>query len=647
MSEQHFIVATAGHVDHGKSALVKILTGIDPDRLPEEKARGITIDLGFAQLDLTGPNEQRFQIGIIDVPGHEDFVRNMIAGVGSIDLAVLVVAADDGWMPQTEEHLQILTYLGVRRVVVALTKSDLGDAESITSQVREKLKHSPFSDSQIVPTSTRTGNGIDQLKAALVTALTGLKPPRDIGKPRLFVDRAFTLHGIGTVVTGTLTGGQLHRGQNVLVQPQNFAARIRSLQSHGRDLETARPGMRTAINLPDVQVGDGDGSIQRGDIITIADLKSTSDTLDVLLEKSARIENKSAAARSLKNGSSVYIHFGTTRLSAKIALADNRTLDCGEHVIAQLRLQSPTLASIGDRFIVRDSSASCTIAGGTVLEAHAGRKNLRDPEHGRILRARAEALADVDACVQTQLELHAFGERSSFLNDSNFSKDEIAAALSRLQQSGRVVVDGEMIANAEGWRRLRQRAVESIDRAHETHPEQRGMDLKHLQRDLDLAEDVRFNALISSLCERDFIRIGSAIARDTHRAVLPPEIGAAAKNIRDLLATKPLDPPGRKELGQDPRSQQALRFMIESGELVELGNDLIVLRESAKSMQGVVVDFISAHGPATASQIRQQIGTSRRLIIPFLEYLDRIGVTARAGDLRKLRAAKSAKTAPP
>ena len=223
----NFILATAGHVDHGKSTLVKALTGTDPDRLPEEKARGITIDLGFAELNLSGHDGKTFHVGIVDVPGHEDFVRNMIAGVGSIDLALLVVAADDGWMPQTEEHLQILLYLGVERIVLALTKSDLGNIESVTGQIREKLAGTPFANCQIVPTSVRTGEGLEDLKDALSSQLASLPPPRDIGKPRLFVDRAFTLHGIGSVVTGTLTGGTLRVGDSIFVQPKDISSRIR------------------------------------------------------------------------------------------------------------------------------------------------------------------------------------------------------------------------------------------------------------------------------------------------------------------------------------------------------------------------------------------------------------------------------------
>src|SRR5437773_11317317 len=272
MTEKHFIIATAGHVDHGKSALVKALTGTDPDRLPEEKARQITIELGFAELNLTAPNGEAIHAGIVDVPGHEDFVRNMIAGVGSINLALFVVAADDGWMPQTEEHLQILTYLGVRRAVIALTKSDLGKIDSTTEQIRTQLHGTLFAESLIVPTSVRTGDGIEKLKSSIASQLAAMHPQRDFGKPRLFIDRVFTLRGIGTVVTGTLSGGSIRRNQDVVVQPRNISARVRSVQNHGRDIEMAQPGMRTAMNLPDVSIGEH--GIQRGDLVTTEDLGS-------------------------------------------------------------------------------------------------------------------------------------------------------------------------------------------------------------------------------------------------------------------------------------------------------------------------------------------------------------------------------------
>ena len=252
---QHFIVATAGHVDHGKSALVKALTGTDPDRLPEEKSRAITIDLGFAHLELPSskPAPSSFLLGVVDVPGHEDFVKNMVAGVGSIDLALLVVAADDGWMPQTEEHLQILTYLGVRRAVVALTKMDLATDElGEAAAIREQLQNTPLAGAPIIPTSVVSGLGLDQLKVALANVLEDTPSPADIGKPRLPVDRVFKLQGIGTVITGTLAGGTLRRGQTVVIQPSGKKARVRTIQSHNRDVEVSGPGTRTALNLPDL-----------------------------------------------------------------------------------------------------------------------------------------------------------------------------------------------------------------------------------------------------------------------------------------------------------------------------------------------------------------------------------------------------------
>jgi len=641
--EKHFILATAGHVDHGKSALVKALTGTDPDRLPEEKARGITIDLGFAELNLTGPDGETFQVGIVDVPGHEDFVRNMIAGIGSIDLALLTVAADDGWMPQTEEHLQILLYLGVKRIAVALTKSDLGKIDSVASQIRVKLRETAFANAQIVPTSVRGDQGIENLKSALAAEFAALSPPRDIGKPRLFVDRAFTLRGIGTVVTGTLAGGRIQRDHNVVIQPQNLSARVRSIQSHGRDLEMARPGTRTAINLPDVAVG-ADG-IKRGDIITIVDLGEATDSIAVLLEKSSRLNRNSPAARPFKSGSSVYIHFGTTRTAARIALLHQDVIEPGQSAIAQLRLDSPIFAFVGDRFVIRDSSEQNTIAGGVALDVDVDRENFRSTGQTELLRTRAAAPNDVDVCIRSQLARDSFAETGSLLIKSNFSADQIVDALTRLERDGQIVLRGEIAANAAHWRNLVARATALINRQHEKHPEKRGLDLTKLRAELNIGSDELFAAVVGELLQNGFRRSENLIARDSHRPSLPAEILPAAEEIRAALAEKLFDPPSRKDFSKDRHLHQALRFLIEQGEIIELNDEVVLLREAAEQMRTVVSQFISLHGPATASQLRQKIGTSRRVIIPFLEYLDRVGVTQRTGDLRQLRETKSAAVA--
>jgi selenocysteine-specific elongation factor len=653
MTEKHFLLATAGHVDHGKSTLVKALTGIDPDRLPEEKARQITIDLGFAQLILEGPGEQRFHIGIVDVPGHEDFVRNMIAGVGSIDLALFVVAADDGWMPQTEEHLQILTYLGVKRGVIALTKSDLGGIEVVAQRIREKLRDTPFARAQIVPTSIRTREGIENLKDALATELATAESQPDICKPRLFVDRAFTLHGIGTVVTGTLGGGSIRRSQDVCVQPRNVSARVRSIQNHGRDVDIAHPGMRTAINLPDLSIGEN--GIQRGDVITVDSLGSPHATIDVLLERSSRPKRNSPATRPIKNGSSVQVHFGTGRIAAKITLLDDAALGAGQSAIARLRLASPIVAFVGDRFVMRDSSEQNTIAGGTVLDLDADRANLRSATLTQFLKARARAPHDVDGCIRSQLERDGYAESKTLLVKSNFGADEISEALSRLSHEGEIVLASDIAAGASYWHDLLNRAATFIDRAHEQNPERRGVDVSELRTDLETKSDKLFNAVISELTRNGFVRFENQIAHVSHRPSLPPEILPAAEKIRAALAEKPFDPPSRKDflvataspssVEQHRHLHQALQFLIEQGEIIELNDEITLLSESAEQMRSAVSKFISVYGPATASQLRQAVGTSRRIVIPFLEYLDRIGVTQRIGDLRQLREIISAAVA--
>src|SRR5437879_4478925 len=573
----------------------------------------------------------------------------MIAGIGSINLALLVVAADDGWMPETEEHLQILSYLGVRRIVVALTKNDLGKIDNVASQIRERLRETTFANAQIIATSARTGFGLEDLKEVLASEFATVSTPPDIGKPRLFVDRAFTLHGIGTVVTGTLAGGQFQRGQNVVIQPKNPSARVRTMQSHNRDLEIAQPGTRTAINLPDVPVGS-DG-IKRGDVITIANVGAAADIVNVVLERSARLNRKTPAARPLKNGGVVHIHLGTTRVPAKITLLDQDVVQPGQRVIAQLCLDSPILAFVGDRFVVRDSSAQNTIAGGVVLDVDCDRQNFRNAGQTELLRTRAAAIDEVDVCIQSQLARDGFAQTNTLLVTSHFSADEIANALSRSQNASAIVLRGKIAANPAYWRDLVARATALIGGATEKRPEQRGLDFTELRVELNIESDELFAAVVSEMTANGFARAETNIGRNSHRPSLPAEILPAAEKIRAALAGKPFDPPSRKDFllataspsggGRDRHLHQALRFLIEQGEIVEIGDEIVLLRDAVDQMQNLVSEFISTNGSATASQLRQRLGTSRRIIIPFLEYLDRTGVTRRVADER-VRAQKAA-----
>jgi selenocysteine-specific elongation factor len=628
--KKHFILATAGHVDHGKSALVKALTGTDPDRLPEEKQRQITIDLGFAELNLAGPDEQDLQVGIVDVPGHEDFVRNMIAGVGSIDLGLLVVAADDGWMPQTEEHLQILTYLGVERAVVALTKSDLGGIDTAARQIRDRLGHSLFANAQIIATSVRSGDGIETLKRALASEFATMHAPRDYGKPRLFIDRVFTLRGIGTVATGTLAGGQLRHDQKIVVQPGNLHTRIRSIQSHGRDLDVAEPGTRTAISLPDISVDQ----IRRGNIVTTADFPPANSTLTVLLEKSARLSRENPGARPLRSGSSVYLHHGTSRIAAKITLVKTRLLEPGKNEIAQLRLVSPIFAFAGDRFVIRDASEQRTLAGGMVLDPNG--TEFRNEAKRTLLTARATAPGDVRLWVRSEVGLRGFVPISGVLSRSHFSNSEITDSLLDLQRHKEIVIHEKIAASHSRWQALRDRATRLIDNTLSKNPERVGYNLSDLRAALrDKSTDV-FEALMADLCSSDFIRKESAITRRSHRPALPAKLQPLAAKIHETLSRKPFDPPPRKELERDMDEQRALKFSIESGKVIEISSDVVLLRENFERMKSAVADFISKNGPATVSELRQALQSSRRIMVPFLERLDREGFTRRAGDRRTL-----------
>ncbi len=673
MTARHFILATAGHVDHGKSALVKALTGTDPDRLPEEKARGITIDLGFAHLELQaaamsnqrsavshqpsadGPHPSSFiphpsflSLGIVDVPGHEDFVKNMVAGVGSIDLALLVVAADDGWMPQTEEHLQILIHLGVTRAVVALTKMDLaqGDEAPIVDAIREKLRGTTIADAPIIGTSVLNGRGLDELKAALARVLEGAPSQPDIGKPRLPVDRVFTLRGVGTVVTGTLTGGILRRGQAVVVQPSGKTAHVRGIQSHNRDVEFIGPGTRTALSLPDLAVSVkghsavGDEGIHRGDVITGADFGGPNTTLGVLLKTSPRpLEGRAGAARPLKDGTLVHIHHGSGRVSARIHLLGQKELNAGQDSVALLHLDTPIFAFAGDRFIVRDWPEQRTLAGGVVLDPDADQKHVRGEMLHKFLKRRAETPDQASAFIISQLARDGTLQRSALLVKSRFSAVEISDVLAQLSKEGKAVCFGAWAADASWWQKQRRIAVEAIEEEHRVHPERTGLSLNALRQKLgsDAHSTDVFDAMVDDLCNKDFIRVGAAIRRVTHRPALPPHLQAAGARVRSALAAKPFDPPSRKELAPDAVTQQALRFLLDTGEAAEIGGEAVLLAENFARATAIIKKFLVDHRAATVSELRQAVGTSRRILVPLLERLDREGVTLRQGDRRVLR----------
>jgi selenocysteine-specific elongation factor len=634
---KHFILATAGHVDHGKSALVKALTGVDPDRLPEEKARGITIELGFAQLELKTP-EANLSIGVVDVPGHEDFIKNMVAGVGSIDLALLVVAADDGWMPQTEEHLQILTYLGARRAVVALTKIDLAKSEdAVEAELRAQLAGTNFHNAPIVRTSVITGRGIEELRAQLAAEFGSLTPQADLGRSRLAVDRAFTLRGIGTVVTGTLTGGTFCRGDPVVVQPGNIATRIRAIQSHNREVDEIGPGRRTALNLADLTIDreKGQPNVWRGDVVTLAELGAASAVVNAALTRSSRLP---IATRPLKHGATVHVHHGSGNSAARIFFQSGEELRVSETGIAQLRFVTPVFIFAGDRFVVRDVSEQSTLAGGIALDPDANVKNFRDAAERDFLGRRMHSPENVAVFVGTQVVRDRAVRRSGLLVKSHFSHAEISAAISELIGSRSILELGDVVFDANWWRDFLARAISQIENEHRANPNRIGLELSRLRSvvGLEMPLPEAFDALISELERNGFVRAGETIRRATHRPTLPEPLQSAGARIRTVLAAKPFDPPSRKELAPDALSQQALRFLCDTGEVVKITDDLFLGSQGFAKMRDAIVTCLRGRGSASMHDLRQTVESSRRVIVPFLERLDRDGVTRRTGDKRTL-----------
>ncbi|MBL9134447.1 MAG: selenocysteine-specific translation elongation factor [Verrucomicrobiales bacterium] len=645
---QPFIVATAGHVDHGKSALVRALTGTDPDRLPEEKARGITIDLGFAHHSFPAPpgnphGATHYSCGIIDVPGHEDFVKNMVAGVGAIDLALLLVAADDGWMPQTEEHLQILTYLGIQSGVIVLSKADLTSClPPLEAQIRSRLAGTPLANAPIVRVSALNGEGLPELSNVLAQVLANTPPPPDFGRPRLFVDRAFALRGIGTVVTGTLTGGSVNRGDALIVEPGHRTCRVRTCHIHGHEVERIPCGTRAGLNLTELEPrrdSTGPGTVGRGDVLTLPGLGAASDTLDVFLCRSPRpLRDDRPPSRPLVDGSTVNLLLGSAQVRARLLLLRGDRLGPGDTAIAQLRLEQPVFAMAQDRFILRDTSEQTTFAGGQVLDPEASRQNPRDPARLQLLDACAASPTTTDL-LRLQLHRHPVGRIDSYLTRAKVSRSSALKAVGALIANQSAVQRGALLAATSAWRNWVEAAAQTIDQHHLQHPEQLGLALAPLR--MAVAQELKTaageDALIHDLEQMGYVVEGTHIRRATHHPVLPPDLSSAGQRIRAALAQGMLDPPPRSAFLATGAESAALRFLIDAGEVLDLGSDIVLPLAAFLQARRKVREFLRRRESATTSEIRHFLGTTRRVVIPLLERFDRDGLTLREGDTRRLR----------
>ena len=609
-----FVVGTAGHIDHGKSTLITALTGIDPDRLAEEKRRGMTIDLGFAHMTLPGGRE----IGIVDVPGHARFMRNMLAGAHGLDAVLLVVAADEGVMPQTREHLEILDLLEVRRGLVVLTKVDLVEVEwldLVKSEVTAALEGTSLERAPVIAVSAPTGQGLGELVAALDALLAGSESRPDAGRPRIPIDRVFTISGFGTVVTGTLVDGSISVGEEMQVAPSGKPVRIRGLQRHNQKVESVGPGSRVAANLGGVDKNE----LSRGDVL------ARPGAMEPVRRVDARVRVLASAPQPVRHGAEVLMHTGTTEVGCRVIMLDGHHIAPGAEGWVQLYLDRPIAAAAQDRFVLRVPSPAITVAGGSFIDI-APRKHPRHDSAVReslVRRAAGNILGE-------ELRKYPRGVTVSALLKATVAPQAEVESL----RARRI---GEWIFSDEAWQSIAARAAHELDAYHQAHPFRNGMAREELRSRLGVPP-ASFPAVVQGLIDDGrIVERNGSLASPDHSVVLETHAGPAAE-LMSLLGRQPFAPPSLPEAMQKTgASDELVRALVERGDVVRVGDDVAFTKEAYASAVVMVKEIIAAGGSVTVGQLRDRMGASRRPVLALLEHLDSQRVTRRVGDARVLR----------
>ena len=609
-----FVVGTAGHIDHGKSTLVTALTGIDPDRLAEEKRRGMTIDLGFAHMTLPSGRE----IGIVDVPGHARFMRNMLAGAQGLDAVLLVVAADEGVMPQTREHLEILDLLDVRRGLVVLTKVDLVDSdwlELVQAEVIAALEGTSLKGSDVIPVSAPTGRGLRELAEALDGLLEGSQPRPDLGRPRLPIDRVFTISGFGTVVTGTLVDGSIKVGDEMHTMPGGRLVRVRGLQRHNQKVESVGPGSRVAANLSGVDKNE----LSRGDVLANPGAIQPARRID------ATLTVVTSAPHAVRHGAELLLHTGTAEVGCRVIVLDADEIGPGAEGWVQLYLDRPIAAAVHDRFVLRVPSPAITIAGGSVIDL-APRKH---PRHDSAVRESLVRRAAGNV-LEEELRKYPRGVTVGALLKATVAPETDVERLHARRL-------GDWIFSDDAWQSIAARAAHELDTYHGAYPLRAGMAREELRSRLGVPA-ASFAAVVQGLVEdgRVVERNGS-LAAPGHNVAIDTEGGPAAE-LMAVLRRQPLAPPSLPEAMQlSHAGEELVRALAQSGEIVRVSDDVAFAREAYESAVAMVKEIVAAGGSVTVAQLRDRMGASRRPVLALLEYLDAQRVTRRVGDSRVLR----------
>ncbi len=620
------IVGTAGHIDHGKTSLVRRLTGRDTDRLPEERRRGISIDLGYAYVPLSDGSV----LGFVDVPGHEKFVHTMVAGATGIDQALLVVAADDGVMPQTEEHLDILRLLGVRDGIIALTKIDAvapARVQEVRAQLAGWLAGSEQARWPVLAVSSVTGEGIEVLDQALRARALGQAQRAAHGHFRLAVDRVFTLGGVGTVVTGTVHAGRVRVGDEVAVMPAGTRARVRSLHAQDRPAEFGGPGQRCALNL----AGLTREQVARGDWIAAPALANATARFDAMLRLSPR------EPRSLAQWSTVHFHHGTAETMARVSILDAAALAPGEQARVSITLAVPVAACLGDRFVIRDASARRTLGGGEILDIAPPARGKRKPERLALLETLARgdrpgALAQWLATAPVPLARVAHGW--------NLAPAELQDLLARVQAR---VAAGTAFSRPR-WDRLLDEILVAVGTSHEREPEMPGLEQNRLRRMAapQLDADAFAEAVDELLVAGRLVRRGAFLALPGHRAELARDERIRWERIQPLLMEHPFGPPRVRDIARETRIPEAdvralLRRVARIGEVMLVAPDHFFLTPAVAAMADIAGELAQQAGAVRAGPFRDRIGGGRKVAIQILEFFDRVGYTRRVRDDHLLR----------
>jgi selenocysteine-specific elongation factor len=627
------IIGTAGHIDHGKTALVRALTGQETDRLPQEKERGISIELGFAHYEIDGT-----RFGVIDVPGHERFIRQMLAGAHGIDLVLLVVAADDGIMPQTEEHFDIVHLLGAREAIFVITKADLAPdrVAAVRADIEVLACGTRFEHAPVRAVSSVTGEGVDELRDEIARRLRDLPPRESRGYFRLPIDRAFTLHGHGLIATGTAVSGTVRVGDSLAVRPGGLEARARSLQIHGESVAEARSGQRVAVNLGGLSVEE----VRRGQWLTDPRVDLTTDRFDCWLEA------RGGLRQPLKSFERVRVHVATAEVMGRaILLGDRRELGSREAAFAQIALDEPVLVAAGDRFVLRTETATRTTGGGVVVHPFARRYRAGEAElEGRLERLRdgdvAERIAElVDL-------LHEFAAPTGLVAQA---LGEVEDAILRAGKRARVIplpdaAHPEAWTSPAKWERLGTLVTEALEQFHRVHPLEAGMDLEALRSRLRAPLSPRlFRPVIERLAaEGRVVREEALVRLPGYRVKLGAGQSDLADRVHRALREGDLTPPDRKQLERDletspERIAEVLRVLERRGDVVRVAPDLFYDRAALDEARRRAVDFLHERPEITVAEYRDLIGASRKYALALLEHFDRSAITLRIGDVRRLR----------